>query len=39
LMIGIICGTYSSVCLAGSLWYFLRNKFPVNESDEDEDYV
>ncbi len=29
LMAGIICGTYSSVCLAGSLWYVMhagRNK-------------
>ena len=24
LMVGIICGTYSSVCLAGSMWYMLR---------------
>jgi len=39
LMIGIVCGAYSSVCLAGSLWYFLRNKFPVREGEEDEDYV
>lgn len=27
LMVGIICGTYSSVCLTGSLWYvFSQNK-------------
>lgn len=26
LMIGIVCGTYSSVCLAGSLWYVLHEK-------------
>ncbi len=39
LMVGIICGTYSSVCLAGNLWYFLRDKFPVREGEEDEDYV
>ncbi len=39
LMVGIICGAYSSVCLAGNLWYFLRNKFPVREGEEDEDYV
>ena len=24
IMIGIICGAYSSVCLAGSIWYVLR---------------
>ena len=39
LMVGIICGTYSSVCLAGNLWYFLRKKFPVREGEDDEDYV
>ncbi len=27
LMVGIVCGTYSSVCLAGSLWYIFRIKF------------
>lgn len=27
LMVGIVCGTYSSVCLAGSLWYLFRTKF------------
>lgn len=27
LMVGIICGTYSSICLAGSLWYVFRMKF------------
>ena len=26
IMIGIICGGYSSVCLAGSIWYVLRKK-------------
>ena len=34
LMVGIICGTYSSVCIAGALWYILRCKFEVRESDE-----
>ena len=28
LMVGIVCGTYSSICLAGALWYVLRAKFP-----------
>lgn len=28
LMVGIVCGAYSSVCLAGALWYLLRRKFP-----------
>nr|WP_304579253.1 protein translocase subunit SecD [uncultured Acetatifactor sp.] len=27
LMVGIVCGAYSSICLAGSLWYVLRQKF------------
>ena len=27
LMVGIVCGAYSSVCLAGSFWYLFRTKF------------
>ena len=27
LMVGIVCGAYSSICLAGSLWYVFRIKF------------
>ena len=34
LMIGIICGTYSSVCLTGSMWYMFRQKFPQTEEDD-----
>ena len=26
LMVGILCGTYSSVCLAGSMWYIMKQK-------------
>lgn len=26
LMVGIVCGTYSSICLAGSMWYLFRMK-------------
>lgn len=26
LMVGIVCGAYSSVCLAGSLWYLFRTR-------------
>ena len=26
LMVGIVCGTYSSVCVAGALWYVFRTK-------------
>ena len=34
LMVGIVCGAYSSVCIAGALWYILRCKFEIKESDE-----
>ena len=27
LMVGILCGTYSSICLASGMWYFFRMKF------------
>ncbi len=27
LMVGIVCGTYSSVCITGALWYVFRTKF------------
>lgn len=32
LMVGIVCGTYSSIFIAGSLYYVLRKKFPKKES-------
>lgn len=32
LMAGIICGAYSSVCLAGALWYLFRTKLVKKES-------
>lgn len=28
LMVGIICGAYSSVCITGALWLVLKKKFP-----------
>lgn len=28
LMVGILCGTYSSICIAGPIWYVLRKKIP-----------
>ena len=28
LMAGILCGTYSSICIAGALWLWLRKVFP-----------
>ena len=36
LIIGLICGTYSSVCVTGALWYVLRVKFPPSEEDDDD---
>ena len=27
LMVGIVCGTYSSVCITGALWFVLRTRF------------
>lgn len=27
LMVGILCGTYSSICLAGAMWYIFRTTF------------
>ena len=37
LMIGIAVGTYSSVCLAGNVWLFLRKVFKPGNDDDDED--
>ena len=34
LMVGITCGAYSSVCLAGALWCVLRKKFPPKVENE-----
>ena len=36
LMVGIVCGAYSSVCIAGTLWYILRSKIEPKETDEKE---
>ena len=33
LMVGIVCGAYSSVCIAGALWYILRCRFEIKESE------
>ncbi len=33
IMAGIICGTYSSVCITGALWYVLRQKFKPKHDD------
>jgi SecD/SecF fusion protein len=34
LMVGIVCGAYSSVCVTGGLWYVLRTKFPPKASSK-----
>ena len=31
LMAGILCGTYSSVCITGALWFVLRTKIKQKE--------
>jgi len=31
LMVGVVCGGYSSVCITGALWYVLRTKFQKAE--------
>ena len=33
LMIGILCGTYSSVCITGALWLVLRKVFPQKKAN------
>ncbi len=33
LMAGILCGTFSSVCITGALWLILRTVFPQKEED------
>ena len=37
LMIGIACGCYSSICLAGFFWYFLKSKLGGGKADLDDD--
>ena len=29
--VGILCGGYSSVCIAGSLWYFFKTRKMAKE--------
>ena len=33
LMAGILCGTYSSVCITGALWYVLRTKLVKKDKE------
>ena len=35
LMVGILCGTYSSICIAGGLWHALREKFPPRPEEDE----
>ncbi|WP_455715931.1 protein translocase subunit SecD [Anaerosporobacter sp.] len=32
LMAGIICGAYSSICITGTLWYFMKKKLSKKKS-------
>ncbi len=34
LMAGIVCGAYSSVCLAGAMWYILRTKVGKKDASQ-----
>lgn len=35
LIVGIVCGGYSSVCIAGAIWYVLKVKFPEKQKAEE----
>ena len=32
LMVGIVCGAYSSVCITGALWYLMKTKIVKKEA-------
>lgn len=34
IMIGVVCGAYSSVCVAGPLWYVFRTKIGSKKADD-----
>lgn len=34
LMVGIICGAYSSVCITGALWYVMKNKIGKKKTNK-----
>lgn len=34
LMVGIVCGAYSSVCITGSLWYVMKAKIGAKKAPE-----
>ena len=35
IMVGVVCGTYSSVCLAGSVWFLLRTRIKSKRGGSD----
>ena len=37
LMVGIVCGTYSSICLAGPMWYVFRTGKAMEKKDGKEE--
>lgn len=38
LMVGVICGTYSSICVAGMLWYLIQGKFAKKTPEKKSTY-
>ncbi len=34
-MVGIACGTYSSICLASAFWYLLRTRVGGKKAEKD----
>ena len=36
LIAGVVCGAYSSVCITGTLWCFLRKHLPEKAVEEEE---
>ena len=34
LMVGVVAGTYSSICITGPLWLWLRTKISSKEENE-----
>ena len=34
LIVGIVCGAYSSVCITGALWYVMKTKIGGKKAEE-----
>lgn len=32
LMVGVVCGAYSSVCITGALWYTMKERLMKKEA-------